>query len=176
MAEADRRVLECEQCMYLYDVEATSAPLLLEGPGEATLGESFELHMAVRNPLSIPAMLSSAITIDRIGNPATGFRVERLTEDTILAPGSDVRVSYRVLVEETVTPHMFHAKGLTLLNGSLSWSVRKIGLVGPAMVPGRHDSLRILAEHGELAGEDRARAEGARLRIPAGGPSHRRRR
>jgi hypothetical protein len=121
-----RRVLECAQCLMLWDVEDGAAPITIEGPTEATIGEPFELRVRTRNAFDGAAIIHSTLAFDRIGNAASSFAVEPRARGELLPPGGEHDSAFRVLLSDPITAHSFHVKGLALVNGSFAWAMRKI--------------------------------------------------
>lgn len=130
---ARRRVLlECETCMFLYDVEQGSAPLLLDSPEDVESGKTFQVRFVVKNALPRIASVHAAIAFDRISNPREVFGIKPLMRDGFLEAGEERLLEFDVRLRTSITPHMFHAKALVFINGSLSWTMRKMRVRAPS--------------------------------------------
>jgi hypothetical protein len=108
------------------DVERGCAPLVLGGPPHVRRGCSEELVLTGANTLATPALVHAAVTIDRMGSAPASFEIERQVQEVSVEPGQAFELRFGVRFATDLPRHLYHAKGLAVVNGGVSWALKKI--------------------------------------------------
>lgn len=123
-----RTVLECAGCMFISDTYEDSVAVRVDGPAAAYRGEWTTINLVGTNTLEHEAMMHVALVVDRMGQPLHLVEVEPEHRYVLLAAGQAFQMSFRIRLSPELPVHLYHVKGLSVIDGAVGWALKKLSL------------------------------------------------
>lgn len=130
-----RRLLECERCMFICDIEDGAAPLRMECAEAAERGSALAVEVVGRNLLDRRALVHASVTVDTIASGLEQGAVDPDVRGVTAGASEEFRLPFQVRLGPALAAHLYYLKALVFVNGSVSWAMRKVTVRAQGQIP-----------------------------------------